>query len=149
MSEECESALQQEIDRWGFTNDEARLQAAVAWWEAARADGWTSTPLYPKFEAETAAAEITKLCFKGHVLMRRKDSGKWHFEAQIHLWGPDGLTIAAPNVYDWEKVIAGMLTCNACGATPVETHRYSFAGRCCAECLPEMRAKHERPGWTD
>lgn len=26
--------------------------------------------------------------------------------------------------------------------------RYSFAGRCCMNCLPKMKAKYEKPGWT-
>lgn len=26
-------------------------------------------------------------------------------------------------------------------------NRYSFAGRCCPDCLPEMRKQYEQPGW--
>lgn len=26
--------------------------------------------------------------------------------------------------------------------------RFSFAGRACAACIPEMRRVHERPGWS-
>ena len=25
--------------------------------------------------------------------------------------------------------------------------QYSFAGRCCPDCLPGMQEKHEQPGW--
>lgn len=40
-------------------------------------------------------------------------------------------------------------TCPVCGkSVPYkEQFGYSFAGRCCEECLPEMKKKHEYPGW--
>lgn len=28
-----------------------------------------------------------------------------------------------------------------------DQHRFSFAGRCCQDCLPAMKAKYEQPGW--
>lgn len=28
-----------------------------------------------------------------------------------------------------------------------EQHRFSFAGRCCKDCLPKMQKKYEKPGW--
>lgn len=28
-----------------------------------------------------------------------------------------------------------------------DQERYSFAGRCCKECLPAMKDKYEQPGW--
>lgn len=32
---------------------------------------------------------------------------------------------------------------------PVKTMPYSFTGRACAECIPALRMRHERPGWND
>ena len=29
-----------------------------------------------------------------------------------------------------------------------DQRRYSFAGRCCMNCLPKMKAIYEKPGWT-
>jgi len=48
------------------------------------------------------------------------------------------------------KAKAEMNKCPVCGkAIPIsEQKSYSFAGRCCDECLPAMKAKHEYPGWT-
>lgn len=39
--------------------------------------------------------------------------------------------------------------CPVCGKhVPLsEQEQYSFAGRCCAECLPEMQKQYEQPGW--
>ena len=39
--------------------------------------------------------------------------------------------------------------CPKCGKDVglANMHRYSFAGRCCEECLPKMREIHEQPGW--
>lgn len=28
-----------------------------------------------------------------------------------------------------------------------EQHQFSFAGRCCKDCLPKMKEKYEQPGW--
>lgn len=32
---------------------------------------------------------------------------------------------------------------------PVATKSYSFAGRACEQCVPELRRIHEQPGWND
>ena len=69
-------------------------------------------------------------------------------EGSVSIWGPDSLAIAVPMPYSWDAIVAGARTCSACGKTDVDTQRFSFAGRCCAACLPEMRRQHERPGWT-
>lgn len=39
--------------------------------------------------------------------------------------------------------------CPICGksVTYSEQSRYSFAGRCCKDCLPKMKEKYEKPGW--
>jgi len=77
------------------------------------------------------------------------------FTAQIRhdsvfVWGSDGLVInPAPIIYSWDALIAGLRHCHHCGHSDVDTVRYSFAGRCCKACLPEMRREHEYPGWTN
>lgn len=47
------------------------------------------------------------------------------------------------------KARTAMETCPVCGkVVPYKDQkRYSFAGRCCPECLPEMQKKYEQPGW--
>jgi hypothetical protein len=79
----------------------------------------------------------------------REKKGKWAYEASISIWGPDGMAVGVPELYEWGAVKAGLRTCNACGKTDVETFRFSFAGRCCNDCIPAMRKKHEYPGWTN
>jgi hypothetical protein len=136
-------------DQFGNTNDEAELLAAIAWRQAAVADGWSMRATFRNEGAETHAT-LEREGFKAHVMARRGEPGSpVRFRAQVLAWGPDGLCVAAGKEYDFEALRAGLATCHNCGAHPVETMRYSFAGRCCAPCLPAMRAKHERPGWAD
>ena len=47
------------------------------------------------------------------------------------------------------KAKAEMNKCPVCGkAIPItKQERFSFAGRCCPDCLPEMKRQHEYPGW--
>ena len=39
--------------------------------------------------------------------------------------------------------------CPICGksVTYSEQNQFSFAGRCCKDCLPKMKEKYEKPGW--
>lgn len=135
---------------FGFTNDPIWLQRAIAWRDAAMADGWSIQPTYES-ESSERASTLHKEGWTAQILTR-DNSGlaplKYLYEASVNVWGPDGMGIIPPDVYDWEKIKAGLTTCNSCGKPGVETHRYSFAGRCCAECLPSMRKKHEYPGWA-
>ena len=136
---------------FGFTNDDAKFQAVADWFDAAIADGWLAEQTY-KHEPLERAARLRRDGFTAQILRRSEANGrkpgKWKYEAMVSLWGPDRLAINPPFPYDMTAIIAGLRTCNACGATDVETQRYSFAGRCCAECRPEMARKHEYPGWT-
>lgn len=131
---------------FGFTNDQAEYDAAVAFREAAKADGWTCVPTYGDSEPVERAARLMRDGWVISILAREK-VGKWKYEANVHAWGPDGMSIRTPRVYDFQVMQAELRTCKACGATDVPTHRYSFAGRCCEQCLPEMRRQHEGPGW--
>lgn len=130
--------------------------AAVAWAKAYRvaalADGWTSEPL-SRHEDEERWSRLTRDGFTMQVVARSPQAATAHQMEQrkpwgkVSIWGPDGLAIAPPPTYSWPAISAGLRTCEACGTADVETQRFSFAGRCCAACLPVMRAKYEKPGW--
>lgn len=48
------------------------------------------------------------------------------------------------------KCLAVINKCPVCGKEiPFSEQKgFGFAGRCCPDCLPAMKAKHEYPGWT-
>lgn len=135
---------------FGFTNDDADLEAARKWVADAVADGWTIEPTYASEPAERAAS-LWKDGYHVLALMRDNSEHKYKYkhEAQINLWGPDGLAIKAPSVYDFALIEAGNRRCGECGKTDVDTQRVGFAGRCCAEGLPAAQKKYEYPGWTN
>lgn len=132
----------------------------VAYREALKADGWTITNIY-KSEPLECSCKGEKDSFVFHILTRdyeiMKEIHPWiknskprrRYECAINFWGPDGLAITAPNVYSYEDLKSAMRVCSSCKEKNVDTFRYSFAGRCCADCLPAMRAQHEQPGWCD
>lgn len=135
---------------FGFTNDSAKLKAAQDYRDAAAADGWAIRPTYGS-ESMDRASTLTRDRFVMQALTRdnSEKGGKWKHEAQISIWGPDGLAIRPPETYDFAEISARTRRCLYCKAEDVETERVGFAGRCCAKCLPAMRAKIETPGWTD
>lgn len=126
-------------------SEEARV-LALTWRLAALADGWTEEPTY-KGEPVEHAARMRRDGFLAIVVARPGDARTKPY-GSLAAWGPDGLGLRVPVPYDWEQLRAGLRHCTACGADDVDTTRYSFAGRCCAACLPEMRRQHEKPGWT-
>ena len=135
-----------------FTED-ARV-AAAAYRLAAVAEGGESEPLYQNEPEEHAAKLRSAAGFVMHVIARSPDDRPEHVtrrapEGGVHVWGPDGLAVRVGRTYSREEIDAGLTTCNNCGARAVRTFRYSFAGRACAACLPEMRRLHERRGWAD
>ncbi len=134
---------------FGFTNDPERLAAAMAWRDAAIADGWVATPTYGEHEHQDRACTLDREGFKVLVVSRVYEPGeRWKFTASVDAWGPDRLAIDLPDTYDWAAIQAALKLCNYCKKAGVETQRVGFAGRCCDECLPEQRARAERPGWT-
>lgn len=134
---------------FGFTNDRARLAAAVAFRNAAAADGWHLQPSSPSEESVTRAAQLTRDGFTILILSRPEaPPASWRYQVSVDIWGPDGLTIPTPPRYGMGLLRAGLRTCPHCGATDVETVRFNFAGRCCRVCLPAMRRRAERPGWN-
>jgi hypothetical protein len=136
---------------FGFTNDDAKLHAAEAFRDAAAADGWSIRPTYGS-EGIDRASSLARDGFKMSILTRNnsdRKGGKWKHEAQVSIWGPDGLAIVPPDTYDFAEISARTRRCGYCKANDVETERVGFAGRCCAKCLPNMRAKIETPGWCN
>lgn len=132
---------------FGFTNDDAKFAAANAWREAAIADGWEATPCYSS-EPLTAMCHLSRDGFKVRVASREKQ-GKWKYMADVCGWGPDGLSIRLPTVYSGFELIQQQLRhCNKCEADDVDTQQYSFAGRCCSNCIDQARKQHEYPGWN-
>lgn len=145
------------FDRKSIRNDElwfriveARkvlIAAALAWREAAMADGWESRPTY-QHEDELTAFRLTR---DGFVVqgLARPTTGEFVGTGEIHCWGPDGLHIPAGEIYDWAELQRAVKTCGYCGAHPVWPVRVGFAGRCCPACLPAMRKAIETPGWAE
>lgn len=135
---------------FGFTNDERNLKAVMQFRDAAVADGWSIRPTYSS-EDVSRACTLERDGFKMLILTRdnRMESGRWKFNTEIHMWAPDRLAVAVPPFYDFEEIVRRTRTCASCKAENVDTQRYSFAGRCCAECLPKMRAATEGPGWCN
>lgn len=121
------------------------------------------TSLYYKIESEERVSGLERDGFKMHILTRSRDNEvlnpkagyhhtihrKWKYEAEVAIWGPDGLAIATPVVYSYEAITSGVRTCGTCGAKDVETQRVGFANRCCTKCAPEQKRIIERPGWCD
>jgi hypothetical protein len=145
---------QRAFKQYGFTNDLSWLKQVEAFRDAAVADGWSIEPTYAS-ESVERAANLHKNGFTMSVLTRDKRNdpehlrGKWAVEAHVSIWGPDGLALSVPESYDWQVIQEAIHTCDNCKKRVEQTHRYSFAGRCCAECLPAMRKKYEYRGWCD
>lgn len=141
----------EEIER---ERDKARAVAG-AWRDLAIADGWTATPLYGHEPVDHAAKITHPSGFYGHVMTRPnkrpENERDWSLgSGEVTIWAPDRLQIRVPLVYPGiEALIAATRECFNCNAKDVDTQRYSFAGRCCAKCRPEMERRHEGPGWCD
>lgn len=131
---------------FGLSDDRSAYDEAIAWREAAVKDGWSIKSTY-KHEAVESHASLEKEGFVASVMARELNKSKFKYQADVTVWAPDGLQIRVPRIYSWDKIIEGIHTCNKCGEHG-ETYQYSFAGRCCAKCLPEMRKQYEQPGWT-
>lgn len=131
------------------TNSQYQLDAAHAYRRAAISDGWTFGPLYGH-ETYDRACKLKRDGFVMHIISRDNSSktGKFKYDASISIWGPDGLCVRPPAAYSFAEIKKSSERCNHCGG-PNGNHRYSFAGRCCAECLPEMQRTHEQTGWCD
>jgi hypothetical protein len=134
-------------------NNIEHLQQVQKFRDDAVKDGWSIKPTY-NHESVESASHLYKDGFVISILTRTNDLRLYPnvnnlYEVEISIWGPDGLAIEPPREYDMKKIIDGMRFCKYCGKTDVDTFRYSFAGRCCKECLPALREEYEQPGWCD
>lgn len=136
------------MNEWGYTNKESDIESVRQFVRDAVNDGWTQEQRYPSEPVEQSC-KLAKDGFVISVLTRTQVSSKWKYQASVHAWAPDGLVIRLSEIYKWETFQNAQTTCNLCLKTGVQTQRYSFAGRCCADCLSEARKKHEQPGWCD
>lgn len=148
---------------FGFTNDSREFARVCAWRDAAIADGWDHRPTYGNESEERACRLSHPDGWSIQILTRSRGNyvpdprwpnhpaphGKWTYEAQVNVWGPDGMHVPAGATYDFARMKALLRTCPECKATDVETERVGFANRCCAKCAPALRAKIETPGWTN
>jgi hypothetical protein len=132
---------------FGYTNDKQKWDAANAYREAAVNDGWEIEPTHAH-EPITSCATLKKNDFV-MMINTRTEQGKWKYVASVHIWGPDKKAIEPGDIYNWNYIQNGLSRCNNCGVENVKIFQYSFAGRCCEACLPEMRKQHEYPGWTN
>lgn len=103
---------------FGFTNDSREYQRVIAWRDAAIADGWEHGP--QSSEAEERWSRLTRDGFVCQILTRSRGNwvpdpnwpnhpnphGKWAYEAQVSMWGPDGVSVNPGLVYDWGKIEA-------------------------------------------
>lgn len=134
---------------FGFTDDKSMLDAAYAWRDAAVSDGWFLTQTYASEDVDRSFT-LTKDGFKVSGITRTDLSNrKWKYEVSINGWGPDGMVIKLPKIYDGEIIKKGINHCNYCNADNVKTERVGFAGRCCANCIGAQRAISEKPGWNN
>lgn len=133
-----------------LSNNQSDLDRVREYREAAIADGWECSPLY-RTEDMDRASRLTRDGFVMHVITRdqRGTGSKFGFDVSLAAWGLDGLSIKLPRPYPgMDAIVDASKRCHNCGG-PGGTERYSFAGRCCAACLPEMRKRHEYPGWNN
>ncbi len=124
------------------------IALSLAWRDAAVADGWACEPTYGDHESVDRAYRLNHPEGFTAQGLARTGSERSLPVAELHIWGPDGLRIEPPATYDMAAIRAGLRRCDNCKATDVSTRRYSFAGRCCDACRPEMARQHEQPGWT-
>jgi hypothetical protein len=135
-------------------NNIEHLQQVQKFRDDAVKDGWSIKPTYPPHESVESASSLSKDGFSMLILTRTHDLKLYPnvnnlYEVEISIWGPDRLAIEPPREYDMQKIIDGMRFCKHCWKIDVETVRYSFAGRCCKDCLPALKKKYEQPGWCD
>lgn len=127
-----------------------QYERAKQWVQDAIEDGWLIQATY-KAEPIESAATLKKEGFEAIAIIRyrpekRKDL---QYDAGISVWGPDGLAVMHGTKYSWEELNKNLRVCDHCNKQDVKTVRICFAGRCCEDCLPELRKKYETSGWYD
>ena len=132
---------------FGFTNDDKEHQRMMGYRQAVIADGWTCKPRY-EGEPIDSYSEHEKNGFT-LIICTRSPVGKWKYQAEVSIWGPDGLAIEPPKVYSMDGILKNESKCCMCKTVGVPTSRVAFANRVCDKCLPEARKKLEYPGWCN
>lgn len=123
------------------------IESATAWRLAALADGWTEEPTYVGQPVEQDST-LERGGFKVHLSARppaREGLRPW---AGVSVWGPDGLTIPAPEVYDFAEMERHLRICGECGKEG-DTVRLGFANRVCPDCWTKLAPTVERQGWAE
>lgn len=100
-------------------------------------DGWQGELMFP---GDPDAVKLTKDGWVIQVVRRNTES---EFHCTLAVFGPDSLQITIPSnesgpVYDFDKMKENLRYCKNCESKNVDTFRYSFAGRCCAECRTSL-----------
>lgn len=131
----------------------AEAQRIEAWRLAALADGWQQVPTY-RGESVERAATLTKDGFKALLINRpsgpeRPDGSGFTGEVQLNVWGPDGLAVLVPKVYDFAALTENLQRCEFCQQVVEKTVRIGWAGRACPPCREKHAPEIERPGWTN
>jgi len=111
------------------------------WIEACLADGWESKKIYPS-NKNSESVKMTKAGFMLDIF------GDDSLMSGMYAWGPDGLTLALPEDYDWPTIQSAVNICSKCGKIG-PTVRLAFANRVCAECREKLKAEYEYPGWDN
>ena len=126
---------------FGFTNDIRRLTWAREYETSAKADGWL-----PERSPRWYARDGFVMAVKAEETPK-SPVGK--YQAEVTVWGPDGLQIEVPKAYSMEAIRAALRICMYCHRNNIDTQRVGFAGRVCSDCLPEQRKQQEVRGWAD
>jgi hypothetical protein len=115
------------------------MEAVRAFRDAAVADGWLIDATY-KTESVDRASTLQKDGYTMQVITR-EPQGDMNASANVHVWGPDGLSIKPPTVYSFDSLKQVSRCCQYCSAVDVETVRVGFAGRACKPCAPVEEKK--------
>ena len=137
-----------EIPSCGLTNDVELYDSIKEYLECMLNDGWVNKNPDSTEPIENYA-RLIKDNFQASLVRRIIDSPKYKYSVGLSIWGPDGLCIGVPITYDWELIKSMTKYCTHCNKSNVDTFRFSFAGRCCKECLPELKKRFEKPGWCN
>lgn len=121
-----------------------RVEDAAAFRDAAVADGWKIKPTYGH-EPQHSAATLERDGWHMSVLTRTDSKFLVGPSSvgSVSLWGPDKMHVKTPDAYSMEALKKGLRNCDHCERKNVDTFQVAFAGRCCAECLPEQKKIQE------
>lgn len=135
---------------WGWVSpsEAPHHLAGVRQWRAdAIAAGWAHEPTYGDGESEDRAMRLLGPDGWTAQTLAREEPAPKSSCAQISLWGPDGLHVPTPPVFNMDELWRLTRVCQRCKAQDVDTQRVGFAGRVCGSCVADARREVETPGW--